>query len=40
MVPNSDLFHFTADIKGRHAAVTIDRYFFENLVSVEVVKKL
>jgi hypothetical protein len=40
VVPTSGLFHFTADISGRHAALTIDNCSLTNLVSVEVVEKL
>ena len=39
-IPTSDLFHFTADIKGSCAAITIDDGSFINLVSIEVVEKL
>ena len=40
VLPNSGLFHFTADIEGRPAAVIIDDYSLTNLVSIEVVDKL
>ena len=39
-IPTSDLFQFTADIKGSCAAITIDDGSFINLVSIEVVEKL
>ena len=38
--PDSGLFHFTADIDGRPAAVILDDYSLINLVSIEVVHKL
>ena len=40
VLPDSGLFHFTADIEGRPAAVIIDDYSLTNLVSIEVVDKL
>jgi hypothetical protein len=40
VVLNSGLFHFTADINGRPAAVTIDNCSLPNLVSIEVVEKM
>jgi hypothetical protein len=40
VVLNSGLFHFTTDINGRLAAVTIDNYSLPNLVSIEVVEKM
>ena len=38
--PTLDLFHFTADIEGTHAAITIDKCTRLNFVSIEVVEKL
>ena len=40
MIPASGLFHFTEDIKGTQAAVTIDNCSLTNLISIEVVEKL
>jgi hypothetical protein len=40
VVLNSGLFHFTADINGRPAPVTIDNCSLPNLVSIEVVEKM
>ena len=37
---DSGLFHFTAHIKDRPAALIIDEYALVNLVSIEVVHKL
>ena len=34
------LFHFTTDISGKHAAITIDYCSLVNLISVETVEKL
>ena len=37
---DSGLFHFTAHIKDRPAALIIDEYALVNLVSIEVVHRL
>jgi hypothetical protein len=39
-IPTLDLLHFTADIKGSHAAITIDKSSWWAFVSIEVVEKL
>ena len=39
-IPASDLFHFTADIKGSHVAITLDKGTRYNFVSIEVVAQL
>ena len=39
-IPTSELFHFTSDISGRHAAITINTRSYVNFVSIEVVEKL
>ena len=40
VMSDSGLFHFMTDIKGSHAAVTVDRGSLTNFVSIEVVTKL
>ena len=39
-IPASSLFHFTADIEGSHAAITLDKCSRYDLVSIEVVENL